>query len=695
MVNLPKPTVFPDSTGLAGLSRQASSRPALAPAAERCLYQFGLAALPPHGPQHNKDGIDSITDQLLRISRQLCIPAVFGRGDGQAWTLSESDYPALLRWKQQQVPTLLHQLSRLLEQLVSVDLNSSSGGSKGSTQLDLVLGHVVCTLARFLPPSHISPFPDPDTTSFIEGIQEIDDGWIGRESKIEAHRILGRLGNEVLPAASLTTSAVATSLLADYIKPIVKETSKSSSASPSSVDPKTGRKKAPATGASLVSYLDRNLGQHRFSSAADDNEASNLAPHQFALSLDSADVAADEQPALSERNEALGCVNVLVWCLDHLELETESDWNGAWPLLVPPLLTLLEHAQPRFRLRGSMLTHQLLARPSGVADASGSDTDADAVRDSLRTRRREAILGGLLVRTGIGSLLERTLQVNLTYVHDATYAPALVRFSIGALRRLILLTTHPIVWRDPMQSPFHAPGPESPGPDAGPDEKMGAVDDCGKRRMEALCRLVSQGILSTWSYLPLPPSGTRLGRELVATTCTAYLTLIEDLSLAPTAQTASLGAAARFVDVSIDWIFRTWLSTVAFDHTEHVNTTVKVVRLATRLLLPGSAGAGESKDDADRQLALRKTATSNVGRNTSLILSAVAKCWISALESPLRSSSNRADWPRLEECLTDLMQCVSLADPTIQTRWARLVALDARLADLLPLPHAASRGDSP
>ncbi|GAK63296.1 uncharacterized protein PAN0_003c1500 [Moesziomyces antarcticus] len=684
MVNLPKPTVFLDSIGLAGLSRPTSSRPALAPAAERCLYQFGLAALPSHGSHDNNHDINSIAEQLLTLSCQLCIPAVFGRGDGQAWTLSESDYPALLRWKQQQVPTLLHKLFKLLEQLSSVD------SSQIGTQLDLVLGHVVCTLARFLPPSHVSPFPDPDTTSFIEGNQEIDDGWIGRESKIEAHRILGRLGNEVLPTASLTTSAVAGSLLAHYIKPIVKETSKSSSASLSSVDPETGRKKAPATGALLVSYLDRNLGQHRFSSAADDNEASNLAPHQFALSLDSADVADDAQPALHERNEALGCVNVLAWCLDHLELETESDWNAAWPLLVPPLLTLLEHAQPRFRLRGSMLVHQLLDRPSTVADASGPDTDADAGRDSMRKSRREAILGGLLLRTGIGSLLERALQVNLTYVHDATYAPALVGFSISALRRLILLTTHPIVWRDATQSPFDTPAAESAGPDAGPDEKAGGVDDCGKRRMEALCRLVSQGILSTWSYLPLPPSGTRLGRELVATTCTAYLMLIEDLSPPPTAQAANLGAAARFVDVSIDWIFRTWLSTVAFDNTEHINTTVKVVRLATQLLLPGSTGADESKDDADGQLALRKTVASKIGRNMSLILSAVAKCWISALESPLRSSSNRADWPRLERCLVDLMQCVSLADSTVPTRCARLVALDARLADLLPTPDAAS-----
>ncbi len=110
--------------------------------------------------------------------------------------------------------------------------------------------------------------------------------------------------------------------------------------------------------------------------------------------------------------------------------------------------------------------------------------------------------------------------------------------------------------------------------------------DCGGKRLEALTRLVSECVLSTWSYLPLPPSSTRLGRLLTDVTVTAFLGLIDDLAAPPLDDTphAALGAVSRFTDVTFDWIFRSWLSNVAFLNTEEVGSTRRVLELAQRLL---------------------------------------------------------------------------------------------------------------
>uniref|UniRef100_V5EXX3 Uncharacterized protein n=1 Tax=Kalmanozyma brasiliensis (strain GHG001) TaxID=1365824 RepID=V5EXX3_KALBG len=422
---------------------------------------------------------------------------------------------------------------------------------------------------------------------------------------------------------SSAQSLVVKALLADYIKPIIQEAGLSSSGPQSSIDPITGRRKPPASQANFVSHLDANLGRHRHS-ADEDEGASNLAPSRFALTLPS------ESRALEERNEALGCTNVLSLILTHLSLTNESDWTAVWPLLIPPLLTLAEHPQPRFRLRGSALVYTLLER-GGEA------------------------LAKLLLRTGIGSLLEKALHVNLTYIHDETYAAGLLSCSIGALRLLILLSTSPIAYRLPLSGPGGV----------GEGRLSSAVGDCGEKRQESLTRLVSEGILSTWSYLPLPPAGTHLGRSLVHTTVTAYLVLIDDLSppaLDPSSTRKGLGSISRFVDVSLDWIARNWLSTVPFLHLDEIPLTEVVLSLATRLTADGA------------------------GRWVGPLLAAVAKCWISSLESPLRQESEGDErWARLEEGLRMFLGRLAQVDASVGGRWGALREVDGRLGVLEPI----------
>ncbi|CDW98904.1 hypothetical protein [Sporisorium scitamineum] len=609
-------------------------------------------------PQEAEASLDtnlsSILSRLVTLSQLLAIPTQFASGDGQAWTHSEQHYPVLLQWKEQQVPALLAQVEQLLGELAGS--NVSNLPQTSSKSVELVLGHVVCAVSRYLPAYSVAFNSEPSPSHRVS----LQDGWTSNLSETKARSVLATL-RKASPSDSLpASSTIAKALLTDYIKPIFRETASSSSASTSSVNSETGRRNPPAAGSLFISYLDANLGQHRFSSADQDSDAANLAPQRFSLHLShktlrtnaSQDSGGDVQ-SLVERNEALGCVNVLSWCLDALRLESESDWSEVWPLVVPPLLTLLEHPQPRFRLRGSVVVHQLLLKPSQSFEAG----DAEQIAPG----RRQKVLGNMLVRTGIGSLLERTLHVNLTYIHDQ-HAPALLEHSISALRQLILLTTHPIAYRE-TQAPLDM---SSTGLDA--------EYDCGKHRMEALFRLLSEGVLSTWSYLPLPPSGTRLGREVVNVTCSAYMILVNDLAPPLSPHRTTLGGAARFLNVTLDWIFRSWLSNVAFDHTDQVDSTINVLTLADRLLFPSEPSQVR---DSGAPWASR--------RSIGLMLSSVAKCWIQAVESHLRSSRQVGlRWDELERWLSRLLVKVSQADHSVEARWSELVKLDQRLEVLLP-----------
>ncbi|SPO22940.1 uncharacterized protein UTRI_01618 [Ustilago trichophora] len=667
MVNLPKPSIFSTSAEIEPLPRTSPVHQIPPSSTLPCCYRFGLTTLPQDAEGNQTDDLSKTLSELFVLSRLLAIPSLFGRGDGHAWIHSEEHYPTLVQWKEQHVPSLLSRVALLLEKL---DANALT--QQDSTLISLVLGHVVCAVARYLPLISIGSASISDSSA--SNSAEMDDGWASLASQNTAKDILSKLQTPTPSDNILEPSNIAKALLADYIKPIFRESASSSSGSTSAIDPTTGRKKAPTAGSSFVSHLDANLGQHRFESAADDNDASNFAPSRFEFcasaesmrsALENVGLTQRAGKSLMERNEALGCVNVLSWCMDNLKLRSEGDWNDVWPLLVPPLLTLMEHAQPRFRLRGAVLAHRLLLRPSLHQD--GDDDDGPEVR------RMGTALAKILIRTGIGSLLEQALHVNLTYIHDETYAPSLLSHSIGALRQLILLTTHPITFRSPGQQSFDPPSALNdtttrPGVTG---LALDEPDDCGQRRHEALYRLISESILSTWSYLPLPASRTRLGRELVNVTCSAYLTLIDDLTPQALGY-GGIGGIARFLDVSLDWIFRSWLSNVEFDHTDQISTTILVLNLAQRLLF----------SDDTKQTMGSKT------RFTSLVLASLAKCFISALESPLGTStiptepSGQSRWTELDNSLSQFLVTLAQFDPSVQARWNELIALDQRLGVL-------------
>ncbi len=165
-------------------------------------------------------------------------------------------------------------------------------------------------------------------------------------------------------------------------------------------------------------------------------------------------------------------------------------------------------------------------------------------------------------------------------------------------------------------------------------------------------------------------------------TCSAYMQLADDLA-APVADGGgkTIGGMARFIDVTLDWVFRSWISNVAFDHTDQIAITIKVLGVASGLLFPSTSSTQTEDQD--------NLTPSSRNRFTGLILLSVAKCWVCALDSPLRPSSTQADskrderWKELDRRLAEFMANMARIDSSVQPRWAELVKLDTRLAMLL------------
>ncbi len=67
-----------------------------------------------------------------------------------------------------------------------------------------------------------------------------------------------------------------------------------------------------------------------------------------------------------------------------------------------------------------------------------------------------------------------------------------------------------------------------------------------------------------------------------------------------------------------------------------------------------------------------------------MMLVGVARCWISTLESPLRTDKREGRWEELKQSLIALLARLSQLDPSVAPRWARLVKVDPRLEGLSP-----------
>ncbi|KAG8847294.1 hypothetical protein FRB96_001628 [Tulasnella sp. 330] len=109
--------------------------------------------------------------------------------------------------------------------------------------------------------------------------------------------------------------------------------------------------------------------------------------------------------------EGRGCWNTLKWCISNLE---RGDYELLWPSLIPPLMTILDDHDLKFRITAIEILQELIRRVD-------------------RT---------LLKRTGIESLFAASLSISITYYNDPE-APVLLLEAVNCSRQLIELTAIP------------------------------------------------------------------------------------------------------------------------------------------------------------------------------------------------------------------------------------------------------------
>ncbi|KAF8332696.1 uncharacterized protein EI90DRAFT_2971481 [Cantharellus anzutake] len=111
------------------------------------------------------------------------------------------------------------------------------------------------------------------------------------------------------------------------------------------------------------------------------------------------------------KTKGIGSWNVLRWCIRQLPAE---DFESVWPLVVPPLMTLVDDFDPPFKIRGIDISHDLLQK----LDAS------------------------LLKRTGLDTLLSASYSGALTF-QKSPETPRILTTTVPAFLSLIEKTSQP------------------------------------------------------------------------------------------------------------------------------------------------------------------------------------------------------------------------------------------------------------
>ncbi|KAI9512928.1 hypothetical protein F5148DRAFT_972809, partial [Russula earlei] len=107
-----------------------------------------------------------------------------------------------------------------------------------------------------------------------------------------------------------------------------------------------------------------------------------------------------------------GIGNALLWCLKSNRCERTEFYERLWYLVVPPVMTLLDDFEAKYKLFGIQIVNTML----------------------------EHVPIPLLTRTGISELILDSLSRALTFLHSP-YTPAILRTAIPAAVDLIKRTT--------------------------------------------------------------------------------------------------------------------------------------------------------------------------------------------------------------------------------------------------------------
>ena len=108
------------------------------------------------------------------------------------------------------------------------------------------------------------------------------------------------------------------------------------------------------------------------------------------------------------KTKGIGSWNVLRWCIRQLQVSQcvrtpfgmsqlhpsqAEDFESVWPLLIPPLMTLVDDFDPPFKIRGIEISHEMLTKlDTGLLKRTGLDTLLSNVRPFHSTDHAYAIV---------------------------------------------------------------------------------------------------------------------------------------------------------------------------------------------------------------------------------------------------------------------------------------------------------------
>ncbi|WFD33342.1 RING-type E3 ubiquitin transferase [Malassezia cuniculi] len=362
---------------------------------------------------------------------------------------------------------------------------------------------------------------------------------------------------------------------------------------------------------------------------------------------------------------APGACNVLGWCIDAMKGCALSEWERVWPLLVPPVMVLLDDADLHAKIKGVQAALALV----------------------------EAAPSALLQRTGIDALLDDALAHAFYHLGEAPYGPPLLR--VAGVARIGLASLNDTHKRFDMHSTVYADG------------VLAALSYCGPAAAAAPA-LIPDDVRAGTARMPTITS-PRLQQVLAGSAVVLAIQL---------AQTMELGVL-RFWSATMEWC-NTWIDnafsacTDAFPRAQTTSLTA-LVDQAT-----GDQGCEDAKatcggdDDGWPEagdVLVESVCAAALLANTLFqlalddqpptrfpgldwgkpLLVAISKCWIRLTDIPLGERYVRV---RMSLCT---LYSTLIRDDSLREVAAQLQGLDARLSGLHvtnSAPAAEARDDA-
>lgn len=350
--------------------------------------------------------------------------------------------------------------------------------------------------------------------------------------------------------------------------------------------------------------------------------------------------------ALVERNIGAGSHVILSMALCGVESASKAQEDATtppleslWPLIVPPLMTLLQDSDPVWRLRGVQVLLNSLLTERERGDHHHPWTRSSSPSVSGITTRLRAKTSALtqLDRSNLLPLIRETLSTNLTYL---THKRGVSLFAIS-LETLLFLADY-------------------------------TLEGESRTQAEEYMRLVQDGILRTWTFMPSSSATDTNDADSDPDSDLLSITFIHLTSLAQ-----RLGPLrARYVNVGVEFLVAQVGSGLYESLRMQVRASkVKRAALALRavrsLIQPEdeSTLGGDDVDDDDDEGKVPP----NVLPWCTPSLIATCKAWIALLDHGLvvcsEEQSKHKTW-RVAREYTSARKQVSMLVEEIRASWA-------------------------